>query len=127
MRALMGALTGALLLIFTISTAEAQSAEIGQAYIEQLNVIADALDTIDDEASAREAAVEIGAANMELEEIADSMQGLSDNEMLAMVQSIAPQLTEIQGRIATTMQRLSANPEYFSIIGDELSNMPNMQ
>jgi len=127
MRALMGALTGALLLVFSISTVEAQSAEIGQAYLEQLNVIADALDTIDDEASARAAATEIGEANVEMEAIADSMQGLSDNEMLAMVQSIAPQLQEIQARIAATMQRLSANPEYFSIIGDELSNMPNLQ
>ncbi len=93
----------------------------------QLANIAEAIENVEDEASARAAAQEIAKANIELGAVAKSLEDMSDAERAAAAQQYSAKYSEQQVRIASAMQRLVQHPEWLRIISDEMKKMPAMR
>ncbi len=92
----------------------------------QLSNIADAIEKVDDEASAQAAAQEIAKASIALEELGKSMEGMSDAERTAAAQYYTAKYSQQQVRIMSALRKLAQNPEWMTIITDEMKKMPSM-
>ncbi len=93
----------------------------------QLSNIAEAIENVEDEASARTAAKVIARAKIELDGVAKSMAGMSDAERAAITQQYTAKYPQQQMRIASGMQRLVQHLEWMNIIQDEMKKMPGMR
>ena len=106
-------------------SASSSAGDIGAAYVAEMNRIANALETVTDEASARKAAVDIRAAadglkNME-EELGGEMSGMKAMQILG---SHYHELTTAQMRMATSLMQLqSEHPELMEIISEETDRL----
>ena len=92
----------------------------------QLSNIAEAIENVKDEASARETARIIAKAGIELQGVAKSMEGMSDAEHAAAAQQHAAKYPQQQLRIMSAMQKLVHHPEWMKIIQDEMKRMPGV-
>ncbi len=108
-------------------TAKSSPKDVGTAYINEMTRIADALDTVTDEASARKAAAEIKVAADGLESMGEELEG--DMDPIKAMQVFGgryQELIEVQSRIAMSVTRLQQeNPELFEIISDETDKLGN--
>ena len=106
-------------------SASSSAKDIGKAYVAELTRIADALETVEDEASARAAAAEIrkaadGLKNME-EELGGEISGLKAMQIFG---SNYQQLADAQLRMMTALTELQAkHPELMEIIGEETDRL----
>ncbi len=92
----------------------------------QLSNIAEAIENVEDDATARAAAQEIAKANHALASLAKSMEGMSDAQHTVAAQQYAAKYSQLQVRIASAMQRLVQHPEWLQIISDEMKKMPRL-
>lgn len=106
-------------------SASSSAKDIGKAYVAELTRIADALETVEDEASARAAAAEIrkatdGLKNME-EELGGEISGMKAMQIFG---SNYEQLANAQLRMMTALTQLQAeHPELMEIIGEETDRL----
>lgn len=106
-------------------SASSSASDIGSAYIAEITRIADALETVDDEASARAAATEIrkatdGLKNME-EQLGGEVSGLKAMQIFG---SNYEELASAQMRMVTAMTQLQTeHPELMEIIGEEVDRI----
>ena len=98
-----------------------------ERYLEELNRLADALETVDDEASARQAAQTVAEINAEMETLQPQFEAMEENERAAMLRTHAAAFQEVQTRIAMAMEPLADRPDLLEIISEELENMPFMR
>lgn len=107
-----------------ISSSSSASA-IGAAYVNEMTRIADALDTVKDEDSARKAAVDIRKAADGLESMKDALgDDISGLRAMQIFGSNYQQLLTAQTRMMTSMIRIqSENPELMNFIGDEMDRL----
>ena len=102
--------------------------DVGQTFVTQLGHIADALESVKDEDSARAAAHQMDQANMALKNVTDRMNGMSDMEKAVMIQKHVAEIAQLEGRITMAIQNIVSNdPELMNIIGDEMRNMPQLE
>ncbi|MEZ5945406.1 MAG: hypothetical protein R3C13_11290 [Hyphomonas sp.] len=133
-----GALAGALLLsgcgkkageIEGVSgkdiSAKSSVDDLSEAYVNEFDRIATALESIHDEASAKAAAKDIKKSADGLEAMTEVLDG-KQNDLIAM-QAFArklPELSATQQRISKEMSRLySENPELAELVGDEINRL----
>lgn len=102
-------------------SASSSANDIGSAYIAEITRIADALETVDDEASARAAATEIrkatdGLKNME-EQLGGEVSGLKAMQIFG---NNYEELANAQLRMMAAITQLQTeHPELMEIIGEE--------
>ncbi|MFN7055878.1 hypothetical protein [Hyphomonas sp.] len=107
-------------------TRSSSGSQIGQAYLKELTTIADALDSVKDESSARAAAAKIRSASTALEGMNDEL-GQGDMSPLKAMQiygSHGQAISETYGRIMTSFLRIhEQHPELVEIISNEMDRI----
>lgn len=97
-------------------------------YLVSMDKIADAIENVDDEASARNAASKIAAIQEEMEKLTEEFEGSEMNQQRAyMAMMSGPRRNEMiqtQTRISTSMMKLMTQPELISIIQEEMEKIP---
>lgn len=105
-------------------TAKSSNEDIGEAYLNELDRIATALESIDDEASAKAAAKEINAATDGLEAMKEELGDLNGLRAVQIFGNRLSEMTQTQQRIAVAMSDLYTNhPEYAELVGDEIDRL----
>ncbi len=106
-------------------TSSSSPAAIGAAYVTEMTRIADALDTVKDEESARAAAIEIRKAADGLKTMEEALGGdMSGLRAMQILGSNYQGLVAAQTRMMTSMMRIqSENPELMNYIGEEMDRL----
>lgn len=106
-------------------SAKSSAEDIGAAYITEMTRIADALDTVKDEASAKAAAAKIRAASEGLEKMSDELEGDMDPaKAMRIFGGRYQELIQAQSRIATAMMRINTeHPELWDIVSAEMDSL----
>lgn len=106
-------------------TSSSSPAAIGAAYVTEMTRIADALDTVKDEESARAAAIEIRKAADGLKTMEEALGGdMSGLRAMQILGSNYQGLVAAQTRMMTSMIRIqSENPELMNYIGEEMDRL----
>ncbi|KCZ49434.1 hypothetical protein [Hyphomonas pacifica] len=106
-------------------TAKSSAKDIGEAYVNEMTRIADALETVKDKKSAEKAAKTLNKAAEGL----NAMQEELDNEAgstkaMQVLASRAGELAEVQGRMMKEIMRIQTeHPELMDVLGDELNKI----
>ena len=108
-------------------TAKSSAKDIGAAYINEMTRIADALETVDDEASAKAAAQTIKAAVDGLNQMSEELDGeISGVKGMQIFGGRYTELIEVQSRVATSMIKIqSDHPELMDTISAEMDQLEN--
>ena len=108
-------------------TAKSSASDIGEAYINEMTRIADALETVEDEASAKAAAKKISVAVEGLNQMSEELDGeISGVKGMQIFGGRYGELIEVQGRVATSMIRIqSDHPDLMDTLGEELDKLEN--
>lgn len=108
-------------------TAKSSAKDIGAAYINEMTRIADALETVDDEASAKAAAQTIKVAVDDLNQMSEELDGeISGVKGMQIFGGRYTELIEVQGRVATSMIKIqSDHPELMDTISAEMDQLEN--
>lgn len=108
-------------------TAKSSASDIGEAYINEMTRIADALETVEDEASAKAAAKKISVAVEGLNQMSEELDGeISGVKGMQIFGGRYAELIEVQGRVATSMIRIqSDHPDLMDTLGEELDKLEN--
>lgn len=106
-------------------SASSSAGDISEAYVAELTRIADALETVEDEASARAAAAEIRKATDGLKNMEEQLGGeVSGVKAMQIFGSNYEELANAQLRMMTALTQLQAeHPELMEIIGEETDRL----
>ncbi len=112
----------------SVSGKKVKKDKVVDVYVGQMDHIADALEGVKDEKSAKKAAQAITNAAKELNALSDTVESMSDMEKGLMFASRSQEFISVQTRLATSMQKIAAeNPEYMQMIQEEMKKMPAWQ
>ena len=108
-------------------TAKSSADDIGEAYINEMTRIADALESVEDEKSAKAAAkklkVAVDGLNTMSEELDDQLDGPKAMQVFG---TRYPELMQVSMRMATEMQRIQTqHPELMEIVSEEVDRLEN--
>ena len=108
-------------------TAKSSANDIGEAYINEMTRIADALETVNDEASAKAAAKKLSVAIEGLNKMQEELDGeISGIKGMQIFGNRFAELAEVQGRVAASIVRIqSEHPELMDTLGEELDKLDN--
>jgi hypothetical protein len=108
-------------------TSKSSAKDIGEAYINEMTRVADALESVDDEASAKAAAKKLKVAIDGLNQMQDELDGeLSGVKAMQVFGGRYTELVQVQTRMATAIVEIQTNhPELMDIVGDELEKLEN--
>lgn len=106
-------------------TAKSSNSDIGDAYVNELTRIADALETVEDEASAEAAAKKIKTAVDGLNAMQDELEGKIDGpQALQIFGGRYQDLMQAQQRIAMSMMDIQQNnPDLMETISEEMDKL----
>ncbi|KCZ56969.1 hypothetical protein HY29_07445 [Hyphomonas beringensis] len=106
-------------------TAESSVDEIGDAYVSEMIRISDALATVDDEKSAKKAAVTLKDAVEELNSMQEKLDtDAGSQKAMQVMASRAGELADVQTNIAKQIMRIQTeHPELMDTLGDELNEI----
>ena len=106
-------------------TAKSSADDIGEAYINEMTRIADALESVEDEKSAKEAAKKLKVAVDGLNAMSEKLEGeISGPKAMQVFGGRYTELVEVQGRMATAMVNIQTNhPELMEIVSDEMERL----
>ena len=105
-------------------SSKSSSGAIGAAYVTEMTRIADALDTVTDEASARSAATEIRKAADGLENMQEELGDISGMRAMQIFGSNYEELVTAQTRMMNAMIRIQTeNPELMDYVSDEMDRL----
>jgi hypothetical protein len=104
------------------------SSDVGQSYVTALGQIADALESVKDEDSAKAAAQVIARAKTTLDGTVKEINSMTQVEQVMMVQKHAAEMGQIEVRISQAMQKIvSDDPKLLDIIGQEMQSLPELK
>jgi predicted porin len=99
-----------------------------KAYTADVTRIADAVATVNDEASAHAAAATIAANNTELAALIKQIDAMSDTDKASAAMANMQELVAAQQKIAIAMSNMAMNnPAQMQIVADELGKMPELK
>jgi hypothetical protein len=94
------------------------------AYVANLQKVADAFANVKDEASARAAGQQLAPVFAEMEKQSAELEKMGDAQLAAAAMAAAPQLS----RIAVSMSSFAmTDPKLAEILGEELEKMPELK
>lgn len=114
-------------LALTLGCGKKSESSTVDTYVSGMDKIAEAVEQVNDEAGARQAAQVIEAVRQDLEKTMSAMEAMSDTQKAMAFAQRASDLQKVQMRLATAMQSLAARPDLMRIIGDEMGKMPQLQ
>ena len=97
-----------------------------EQYLAEMTIIAEALEGISDDASAREASAKMGAALARLEPISAEMQAWSEEEKMNFVRSYPEEYMGVHMRISRALSLMVQYPERMELFIDHMKNMPRL-
>ena len=109
-------------------SAKSSGNEIGEAYLNELTRVADALETVKDEDSAKAAAKKLKVAVDGLNAMQEKLDGKKMDGMVAMQMfgGRYSEFAEVQSRIAQSIVDIQMNhPELMETVSDELDRLEN--
>lgn len=108
-------------------TSKSSAKDIGEAYINEMTRVADALESVDDEASAKAAAKKLKVAIDGLNQMQEELDGeLSGVKAMQVFGGRYTELVQVQTRMATAIVQIQTeHPELMNIVGDELEKLEN--
>lgn len=108
-------------------TAKSSAKDIGEAYINEMTRIADALESVEDEQSAKAAARKLKVAVDGLNSMSESLEGeMSGPKAMQVFGGRYAELIEVQGRMASALIDIQTNhPELMDIVGEEIDRLEN--
>ena len=106
-------------------TAKSSAKDIGEAYVNELTRIADALETVDNKQSAEKAAKTIQKAAAGLDSLQEDLDGKADSmKTLEILAARSGELTVLQTRIMEQMMRIQReHPELMETLDQEMANV----
>ena len=106
-------------------TKNSSAKAIGAAYLTEMTRIADALETVKDEQSAKAAAGKISKAAEGLNKMGDALKGETDPlKAMQIFGNNYTQVVEVQGRMMTELMRIQQeHPELMEIVSAEMDKM----
>lgn len=106
-------------------TKNSSAKDIGAAYLTEMTRIADALETVKDEQSAKAAAGKISRAAEGLNKMGDALKDETDPlKAMQIFGNNYTQVVETQGRMMTELMRIqSEHPELMDIISAEMEKL----
>lgn len=118
---------GAMEMLESMTNGDANASGPMKVYTDGMDDIADAISSVDNEASARRAAQTIAGVARDMEALQERFENMSDAEMTAMAMSNASAIASSGMRVATEMNRLQTqHPDLLQIISDEMDKIPDM-
>ena len=103
------------------------SDSLAENYLEQMSMIAAAIESVSDEASVDRAATEIGNAIKEMEGLAADIDKLSPEERQQMVAARSADFQKVESRLQMAMQSLmTRNPMLVARINAAMSELPDL-
>ncbi len=112
-----------LLLVALPSLAGDSTAE---QYLAEMTIIAEALEGITDDASARAASETMGAALVRLGPVAEEMQAWSEAEKMNFVRSYPEEYMGVHTRISRALSMMIQYPERMELFLEHMKNMPTL-
>lgn len=108
-------------------TAKSSAEDIGEAYINEMTRIADALESVQDDKSAKAAAKKLKVAVDGLNSMSEELDGKLDGPKAMQVFGPRyPELIQASMRMGTEMQRIQTDhPELMDTISDEMDRLEN--
>jgi hypothetical protein len=108
-------------------TRNSSAKDIGAAYLTEMTRIADALETVKDEQSARAAAVQISKAAAGLNKMGEAVnENMDPLKAMQIFGDNYAQVAEVQGRMMTSLMRIQQeHPELMDIISSEMDKLEN--
>lgn len=102
--------------------------KMAKVYVNEMENMADAIEAIHDQKSAKKAASVIHNASIKLEALAEKYDGKLNGPAGAMAfAGLQQELAAVQTRIGMSMSRLAmSDPALLQIISEEMNNMPKM-
>lgn len=99
--------------------------KIASQMVSKMSALADTLETVTDENSARKAAKDIAVIGAELEALATKADNSdSMNKMSLMMQANSQEFMNIQTKLASNMARIAlTDPKLLEIIGEEMEKL----
>ncbi|WP_162786373.1 hypothetical protein [Hyphomonas sp. CACIAM 19H1] len=100
--------------------------DMASAYVKEMTRVADALDGVTDEASARAAAAEIRTAALGMKNLTEALEGsgMKQVEAAAALSARAQDIGAAQMRIMARMNELQQNnPELAGLVGEEIDRL----
>jgi len=95
-------------------------------YEKQLIIIADAVESVTDEESARDAAAIIRDASAELDIVATKAENMSQMQQARFAMAFTTELADTQMRLVEAMSRLAAtDPEKMQMISEAMDDLPS--
>lgn len=110
----------------TVSSALAQHNAVGQAYVTELTAVADALESVHDDASAAEAAEAMGAAIERMEPLAEEIKGWSNAEKQSFYFTFGEDVMAQHERIGKGLEAMLNQPERFEAFYRRIKEMPRI-
>ena len=106
-------------------TSKSSAKDIGEAYINELTRVADALETVQDEESAKKAAKDLKPAIDGLNAMGEELDGKLDGmKAMQVFGGRYAELVKVQMRLGTEVVRIQTDhPELMDIVGDELDRL----
>ncbi|MAK60262.1 MAG: hypothetical protein CMK09_04730 [Ponticaulis sp.] len=100
--------------------------KLANTYLAELSSIADAIESVTDEASAQEAAQVIRAAGEKMEAEMEAFGGdMNGPQAMAIFLPRQQEFIQVQTRVSSSMARLAGtNPQLMQTISKEMSNLP---
>jgi hypothetical protein len=124
MKRFSGILTAAWLLLVALPALAQDST--AEQYLAEMTIIAEALEGITDDASARTASETMGAALARLEPVAEEMQAWSEDEKMNFVRSYPEQYMGVHTRISRALSMMVQYPERMELFLEHMKNMPRL-
>ena len=104
------------------------ASEAMDVYVSQMDRIASAMESVEDEASAKTAAEVIQSATKELDLLSKKFDSMSDTQKTAWAMTHAQKLQQVQMRIGLALQKISAqNPEQMQMLSQAMSDLPDVE
>lgn len=120
------ALAGVLAVTGAVSAAMSETLdELLDIYFEEMSAIADAVETVEDDATARQAAVVIQASSDRLEQLSDQYENHFNNTTGAMAFANRQQeFMAVQTRLSNSMMKLMSRPELMQSVSEAMNSLP---
>lgn len=124
-RGMIGAVVAATIILSACGQGLTGGSDVGAVYAAEMTRVADALDSVKDEASARKASVEIAQAAASLQKLQGEFDGqMSGLKAMQVLQKHGKEITVAQTRIMGSMLRLQSEyPELMDIVSSDLDDL----
>lgn len=108
-------------------TEKSSAKDVVKLYLAEMGAIVETLEGVNSEETAKDAAKELAEAAQKLEYAIETLDRKNAKIGPMLIASNVRELTEVQIRLSTQLQRIATeNPELFEIISEEIEKMPKI-